>query len=184
MKLVLGGDSLARNPTAFASRPGFLVILLILPLYSCAPAGTGESANQQDTAESSSSRQVIRPEDSEPSSLYTPVIRSGDVLYLSGVLGFDPDAGGLAEGGIEAETRQSMENLRSRLELAGAGMDDLLKCTVYLADIDDYEAMNEVYRGYFEGRAPPARTAVAVNGLAADAAVEIDCIARAPERQG
>lgn len=163
--------------------PVLLLLPLLLPAVSCSSPDSRESAGQELAADSPPERQVIRPEDSESSSLYSPVIRSGDVLYLSGVLGFDPEGGGLAEGGIEAETRQTLENLQSRLELAGAGMDDLLKCTVYLANIDDYGSMNEVYQEYFDDQAPPARTAVAVSGLAADAAIEVDCVARAPANE-
>ena len=84
------------------------------------------------------------------------------------------------EGGIEVETRQTMDNIISILAAADATLEDLIKCTVFLADIDDYAAMNSVYVEYFPAD-PPARSALAGSGLALGALVEIECIAAAPE---
>lgn len=97
-------------------------------------------------------------------------VRVGRTLYLSGQLGL----GG--ERGIETETRGAMENIRRILEANGATMDDVVKCTVFLADFAEWGAMNGVYTTYFE-KHRPARSAVAVNGMAADARVEIECMA-------
>lgn len=157
--------------------PAALAGAAVLLLPACTADGPPRE-DGADTADAAASREVVRPEGSSSSSLYSPAIRSGDVLYLSGALGFDPETGDLPEG-VGPQTRQAMENVRTRLEAAGAGLDDLLKCTVLLADIDDYGAMNEVYRTFFEETAPPARSAFAVSGLAADARVEIECIAAA-----
>lgn len=165
-----------------AEPPRSAIALAAAPLLLLLPSCTADAPRQgggADTAEAAPTREVIRPEGSSPSSLYSPIVRSGDVLYLSGALGFDPETGDLPEG-VAAQTRQTMENVRTRLEAAGAGLEDLLKCTVLLADIEDYGAMNEVYRSFFRDVAPPARSAFAVSGLAAGARVEIECIAAAP----
>lgn len=106
------------------------------------------------------------------------VVKVGDMLYLSGQLGFVPGGQGLAEGGIGPETRQTLENIKRVLEAAGSAMERVVKCTVYLADVADFRAMNEVYRTFWPS-APPARTTVAVAGLVANARIEIECMALA-----
>jgi 2-iminobutanoate/2-iminopropanoate deaminase len=97
-------------------------------------------------------------------------VRVGRTLYLSGQLGL----GG--ERGITPETRAAMENIKELLEANGATMDDVVKCTVFLADFAEWGAMNEVYAPYF-AKHRPARSAVAVSGMAANARVEIECMA-------
>jgi 2-iminobutanoate/2-iminopropanoate deaminase len=97
-------------------------------------------------------------------------VRVGSTLYLSGQLGIR------GERGITAETRAAMENIKALLEGSGATMDDVVKCTVFLADFAEWGAMNDVYSPYFT-RHRPARSAVAVSGMAADARVEIECMA-------
>jgi reactive intermediate/imine deaminase len=82
----------------------------------------------------------------------------------------------LATGGIQAETRQTLENIKAALQPLGATMDDVVKCTVFLADMAEWPAMNEVYVTFFPTN-KPARSAVAVSGLARNARVEIECIA-------
>ena len=112
--------------------------------------------------------------------VFSSAIRSGDFIFLSGAIGTVP--GGemrLVEGGIGPETRQTLENLRAVIEAAGGSMADMVKCTVFLADMADYAAMNEVYLEFFPTD-PPARSALATGGLAFDARVEIECIAAAP----
>lgn len=112
--------------------------------------------------------------------VFSSAIRSGDFIFLSGSIGTVP--GGemrLVEGGIGPETRQTMENLQNVIEAAGGTMADMVKCTVFLADMADYAAMNEVYLEFFPSD-PPARSALATGGLAFDARVEIECIAAAP----
>lgn len=101
-------------------------------------------------------------------------VRVGNLLFLSGKLGTRPGEG-LVPGGIEAETRQTLENIRSALERYGSSMDEVVKCTVFLADIADWRAMNEVYTTFFANK--PARSALATGGLVFDARVEIECIA-------
>ncbi len=111
--------------------------------------------------------------------VFIPAVRVGDLVFLSGAIG-TPSSGELrvVEGGVGPETRATMENIRRILEAAGLDFADLVKCTVFLADIADYAAMNEVYVTYFEGIEPPARSAMAGSGLALGARVEIECIAR------
>lgn len=106
---------------------------------------------------------------------FSSAVRVDNTLYLSGNLGVMPGGLDLAPGGIQAETKQTMENIKSVLEQFGSSMDKVVKCTVFLADIGEWAAMNEVYRTYFEN--PPARSALGVSGLALGARVEIECIA-------
>jgi len=101
--------------------------------------------------------------------------RVGNTLYLSGNLGNLPGKLELAAGGIEAETRQTLENIKATLEVAGSSMDQMVRCTVFMADMTEWGAMNEVYRSYF--KTPPARSAFGADGLALNARVEIECIA-------
>lgn len=105
---------------------------------------------------------------------FSSAVRVGDTLYLSGALGIKDRK--LAEGGTGPETAQALENIKARLAEHGLKMSDVVKCTVFLADIKDFGAMNEVYMKAFA--APrPARSALGVSGLALNANVEIECIA-------
>lgn len=106
---------------------------------------------------------------------FSSAVRVGDTLYLSGNVGNIPGTIDLAEGGIAGETRQTMENISTVLEEFGSSMDHVVKCTVFLADMAEWGAMNEVYRTYFKN--PPARSALGASGLALNARVEIECIA-------
>ena len=101
-------------------------------------------------------------------------VRVGETIYLSGMLGTTPE--GLAPGGIAAETKQSLTNIKAALEKSGTTMDDIVKCTVFLADMQEWAAMNEVYTTFFP-KNKPARSAIGVNGLARNARVEIECVA-------
>jgi reactive intermediate/imine deaminase len=112
---------------------------------------------------------------------FSPAVRVGNLIYLSGQLGNRMGTRELVPGGIAAETRQTMENIRTVLEAAGSSLDRVVKCTVFLGDIADYGAMNEVYAGYFP-KGPPARSTIAGSGLALGARVEIECLATAPAR--
>ena len=106
---------------------------------------------------------------------FSSAVRVDSTLYLSGNLGNLPGTVELAEGGIQGETRQTMENIKTVLEQFGSSMDEVVKCTVFLADMGEWGAMNEVYKTYFTN--PPARSALGANGLALGARVEIECIA-------
>ncbi|RZV37470.1 MAG: RidA family protein [Chromatiales bacterium] len=106
---------------------------------------------------------------------FSSAVRVDNTLYLSGNLGNIPGTLELAEGGIEGETRQTMDNIKTVLEQFGSSMNDVVKCTVFLADMAEWGAMNSVYKTYFEN--PPARSALGASGLALGARVEIECIA-------
>lgn len=107
---------------------------------------------------------------------YSDAVRTGNLLFLSGAIGTPPGSRDVVPGGIAAETRQTLENIKRNLEAHGSSMDRVVKCTVMLADIGDFEAMNGVYREYFQ-RNKPARSTFGVNGLARGARIEIECIA-------
>lgn len=112
---------------------------------------------------------------------YTPVVRSGDWIICSGQVGLGD--GGLVDGGVREQLAQAMDNLRSLLESEGASLADVVKTTVFLVDMDDYGAMNEVYVAAFDEHAGghrPARSAVAVAALPIGAQVEIEAWARVP----
>jgi 2-iminobutanoate/2-iminopropanoate deaminase len=106
---------------------------------------------------------------------FSPAVRVGNILFLSGQIGTD-SSGGLVPGGIQAEARQTMENIKDVLERTGSSMDRVVKCTVMMADMKEWPAMNEVYKTYFPG-AKPARSAFGATALALGARTEIECIA-------
>lgn len=110
---------------------------------------------------------------------FAEVARHGDLLFLSGMVGVEPGTLELAPGGLEAEARRALENIRLMLAEVGATQDDVLKCTVMLDDIDQWSRFNRIYVEFF-GRHRPARSALGADGLALGATVEIECIAAMP----
>jgi 2-iminobutanoate/2-iminopropanoate deaminase len=110
---------------------------------------------------------------------YAQAIAAGALVFCSGQIPIDPATGKLVEGGIEAQTKQVLTNLKAVLEAAGSSLDQVVKCTVMITDMADFAAMNKVYAEFF--KAPfPARATFQVAGLAMKATVEIDCIAIRP----
>lgn len=107
---------------------------------------------------------------------YSQAVRSGNFLFASGQIPIDPATGEFVAGGITEQTEQVMRNVSAILEAAGAGLQQVVKTTVFLADMDDFTAMNEVY-GRFFGEDPPARATVQAARLPRDARVEIEAIA-------
>jgi 2-iminobutanoate/2-iminopropanoate deaminase len=107
---------------------------------------------------------------------YSAGVKIGNFVYTAGQLGIDPKAGGFVEGGIEAETRQALENLKAVLEAAGSSLANVIKTTVFLRDMDEFAAMNAVYAEFFTENFP-ARSAVQVARLPLDGAVEIEAVA-------
>jgi 2-iminobutanoate/2-iminopropanoate deaminase len=107
---------------------------------------------------------------------YSQAIRAGDFIYTAGQGGVDPQTGEIVFGGIEAETRQVLLNIKNILEAGGSSMEKVVKTTVYLRDINDFAAMNAVYATFFPAN-PPARTTVQAAALPRGIAVEIDAIA-------
>jgi 2-iminobutanoate/2-iminopropanoate deaminase len=110
-----------------------------------------------------------------PTRPFSPAVRVGNLLFLSGQIGVT-STGALIPGGIEAETRQTLENIRDLLQRTGSSMERIVKCTVMLADMREWEAMNAVYTSFFP-RSKPARSAFGATGLALGARVEIECVA-------
>jgi 2-iminobutanoate/2-iminopropanoate deaminase len=108
---------------------------------------------------------------------YSQAIAAGDLLFLSGQIPLDPASGTLVNGSIEDETRRVMDNLRAVLSAADRTCDDLVKTTIYLTDMGDFAAVNQIYAEYFT-TTPPARATVQVAGLPKGVRVEIDGIAR------
>jgi 2-iminobutanoate/2-iminopropanoate deaminase len=120
---------------------------------------------------------IFIPNAPPPTFPYSPAIRSGEHVFLSGQTGVDPATDQLVEGDVAAQTEQVFKNLARVLSAAGLSLGDAVKCNVYLTDIGDFRAMNAVYARQFE--APyPARTTVAVAALPGGALVEIELVAR------
>lgn len=107
---------------------------------------------------------------------YSQAIITGNTIFVSGQLPINPETGAFAEGGIKAEARQSLTNIKNILAEAGTGMDSVVKVTVLLADINDFAAVNEVYAEFFS-EPYPARSAFAVAALPKGANIEIEAIA-------
>jgi 2-iminobutanoate/2-iminopropanoate deaminase len=112
----------------------------------------------------------------KPVAPYSPGIRYGGMVYTSGQIGLDPVTGKFVEGGVAAQAQQVLENLSAVLTAAGSDLDHVLKTTVFLNDMNDYGAVNEIYAEFFKGD-PPARSAVQVAGLPLGALVEIEAVA-------
>lgn len=106
---------------------------------------------------------------------FSPAVRVGNMLYLAGQIGTKD--GKVVPGGIGPETRQTMQNIRDVLEKAGSDLEHVVKCTVFLADMKEWPAMNDVYRTFFKPGKFPARSAFGATGLALDARTEIECFA-------
>lgn len=114
-----------------------------------------------------------------PSRPFSPAVRVGDVIFLAGQIGTDAaaNANAVVPGGIEAETRQTLRNIKRTLEAVGSSMDKVVKCTVMMADMAEWDRMNIVYREFFTPGKLPSRSAFGASGLALNARVEIECIA-------
>jgi 2-iminobutanoate/2-iminopropanoate deaminase len=109
-----------------------------------------------------------------PQAVFSPAVRFGNLLFVSGQIGTD-STGRVVQGGIQAEGRQALNNMQTTLERYGSSLDRVVQCTIFLADMKDYSEFNQIYATYFRAR-KPARSAVAVSGLAANAHVEVECI--------
>jgi 2-iminobutanoate/2-iminopropanoate deaminase len=119
---------------------------------------------------------VSAPNAAKPIGPYSPAIRAGNLLFLSGQVGFDPATGALVDGDIAAQTDQVMRNISALLRAAGTDFAHVVRTTVFLADMSEFARMNEVYARYVVDP-PPARSTVQVARLPRDARVEIDVIA-------
>ena len=138
-----------------------LAAVSLLPLGACAARGGGDP-------------EFLTPY-GPPVNPFSPAVRVGNMLYLAGQIGTD-STGTLVKGGLEAEARQTMLNIAAVLDATGSSMERVVKCTVFMADMKEWPAMNVVYATFFP-KHKPARSALGANGLALGARVEIECIA-------
>lgn len=115
-----------------------------------------------------------------PKHPFSPAIRAGDYIFVSGQGGFQEPETGKAIKGIEAQTRQCLDNMKQILEAAGSSLDDVVKVTIFLGNVGDYAKMNEVYQGYFPNELP-ARSAALTGLVIPNMLIEMECIAYAPE---
>jgi 2-iminobutanoate/2-iminopropanoate deaminase len=159
------------------TREAALVLLALTAGCSRPPAAS------PGTAQAAPHRQVVAPADQVVAGLpFSPAVRTGNLIFLSGAIGNKPGTRELVSPDVGDQTRQALQNLRDVLQAANADLGDIVKCTVFLADINDYSAMNDVYAATF-GDSPPARSTVAGSGLAMGARVEIECIAAGTEAE-
>jgi 2-iminobutanoate/2-iminopropanoate deaminase len=143
-------------------------LILLFVVIACASSyAVGQTA-------SGGKRRAVKT--GPPNGLFTPAIITGDLVFTSGQIGIDAKTGQLAEGGFEGQFQQVFRNLTAVLEASGSSIDHVVKATVFLADMNDYNAMNELYKKQFKGD-PPARTTVQVARLPRDARIEIEMIA-------
>ena len=120
--------------------------------------------------------EIINPLN-KPTPVLSPAVKLGNMVYTSGQVGVDPKTEKLAGPGIEEQTRQVLDNIKMLLEAAGSSMDKVVKCLVFITDMKNFQAMNDVYKTYFAGN-PPARSCVEVSALARpELIVEIEAIA-------
>ena len=124
-------------------------------------------------------KQVIHTEHA-PAAIgpYSQAVKIGDLLFTSGQIPVDPATGAVPEGGIQAQAQQSLSNIKAILNAAGTNMGAVIKTTVFLSDMNDFAAMNEVYAQFFPAEHAPARSAVQVARLPKDVLVEIEAIAQ------
>lgn len=155
-------------------RNGILLIALL------AAAGCPEPMEEDDGEPEAPV--VVAPESAVLGDLpFSPGIRAGDFLFLSGAIGTAPGTTELVSDHVGEQTAQTLANLETVLQADGLGLGDVVKCTVFLVDMDDYAAMNDAYRDVWPG-SPPARSTMAGSGLALGAKVEIECIAYVGEK--
>jgi len=152
-------------------------LFFIVLLQSCLSLNV---ANKKVASNSQSSQNEIQyvnsDETKEKGYPFSDATVVNGIIYLSGAIGTLPD-GSLVSGGIVAETRQTMMNIKNRLEKMGGSMDDIFKCTCMLADIKDWPLMSQEYKKFFNPDKLPARSAFAGSGLALGAKLEIECMA-------
>jgi 2-iminobutanoate/2-iminopropanoate deaminase len=112
----------------------------------------------------------------EPVGPYSQAIRAGHFLFISGQIGVNPETGKMVEGGIETETRQVIENLKAILKSTELGLKNVIKTSIYLADMSDFDKVNQIYSEYF-AEFKPARVTIEVSAMPKDALIEIEAIA-------
>jgi 2-iminobutanoate/2-iminopropanoate deaminase len=123
---------------------------------------------------------IFSPNAPAPIGPYNQATLANGTLYVSGQIPINPANGELVSGDIKKETAQVMENLKAILNAAGIGFEEVLKCSIFMTDMNNYAAINEVYASYFNDETAPAREAVQVSALPKGVDVEISCIALVP----
>jgi 2-iminobutanoate/2-iminopropanoate deaminase len=151
-------------------------ILLSLALVCCAATVVGQTAASKTQKPEPARRHAVNLPGSTPNGLFSPAVVAGNLVFTSGQIGVDPKTGQLAEGGTAGQLEQVFKNLSAALEAAGSSTEHILKATVFLADMADYNTMNELYKKQFKGD-PPARTTVQVAALPRGARIEIEAVA-------
>ncbi len=154
----------------------FISPLVAIILLSVALTST-TIAKQENLSSANSVEYLTSDETTSLNLPFSEAVRVGNMLYLSGAIGNIPGKKKLVSGGIKAETKQVMENISRILQRNESSLDRVVKCTVMLADIKEWSAMNQVYVTYFSRKRLPARSAFGTSGLALGARVEIGCIA-------
>lgn len=152
--------------------PPRLALLGSLVLGSAAPANAQAAPTEAEPAAGMKEQDRDLP--------FSEAVRAGDFLILSGQIGLDPRTSALVPGGVGAETRQALQNLGDVLKRHGASFADVVKCTIFLADIADWADFNAVYSEFF-GKPFPARSAIGGSDLAFGARVEVECMAYLPQ---
>jgi 2-iminobutanoate/2-iminopropanoate deaminase len=146
---------------------------LLLSLAACMPTASRTESAKAEFLNSPAAVARDRP--------FSEAVRAGDFLILAGQLGDDPATGAVVPGGIVPEARQTLRHIKAVLESNGATLADVVKCTVFMADIAEWGAFNNVYREFFT-KPYPARSALGANGLALGARVELECMAYVPKK--
>jgi 2-iminobutanoate/2-iminopropanoate deaminase len=151
------------------------LFLLITIFSGCGRSDEELRALIQEELRSVSTKTIIS--EGKPIGPYSPAVQVGNFLFVSGQIGMNPDTQALAGSDIASQTRQALENLKAVLHKAGYDSSNVIQCNVFLKDINDFQAMNLVYGGYFSEHSYPARTTVEVSNLPRNAIVEIAAIA-------
>ena len=150
--------------------------ILVFTIVACTSPQENKEGTSETTAKSRSEIEFLESKiERRKSAPYSDAVRVGDLLFLTGQVGFNNDSLKIAQGGIKAETTQALENIKAVLEANGSDLEHVAKCTVILTDGDDFGAFNEVFRQYFPKNKPARTTFVA--DLVIDAKIEIDVIA-------
>ncbi|MBP2676440.1 MAG: RidA family protein [Deltaproteobacteria bacterium] len=153
-------------------------LLLLLGSAGCGPNREDLQQLVRDEMSRAAEKAIISPV--PVIGPYSPAVRVGNFLFVSGQIALDPETGTMKNENIEVETRQVLDNMRRILRAAGFDSSHVISATVYLKDIGDYGKMNTIYGGYFQEGAYPARVAVQVAALPKQANVEISVIAHKP----
>lgn len=156
--------------------PALVFALLATAALAQAPSGPPAAAAPAPPEPQRAPRKKVLLGNTVGTSPFSRVVQAGDFVFVAGQLGFKAGSRELVPGGVGPETRAALEAIAANLARAGLSMEDVVKCDVFLADIGEFQAMNEAYGAFFP-RDPPVRTTVGVSGLWGGARVEIDCMA-------